>query len=444
MLRLVLPFELFPKQQAAVDTLATFARASCWSAVGTGKTAMSTATIQRWQPRKTLIVLPPVLLPQWKEWLAQCGETASVFYGPKRNQSMLQSSLILTSHACFRDSIDLIEQHYDSAQDCILLDEAQAIKSPKSKLFKYIKKLAGRGHLLLLSGTPTNTPADAYAPISLKTPAIYRSHGHFENMHVEDRDFFGQVTKWKNLELLEHNLHLNSVSVTREDLALDGKAEVYRTHYYDLSPAHQRLYETIVDEQLVELENEVIDATTAQRLHHALQQVIMMPQNFSDDKTLRGAGFDVIDNALDELGARQLIIWLHYVRSVEGVGAYLQEKGIKVALAYGKSDVDKALQNFKEQKAQILVANAASIGVGVNLQFCQDALFLEYNASAISSRQAAGRINRIGQKSATLTTWACANKTLQVKRLRDLLNNDSVAAKLERTKSSLRAALLGN
>jgi SNF2 family DNA or RNA helicase len=262
-------------------------------------------------------------------------------------------------------------------------------------------------------------------------------------VHVGERDFFGTVTAWKNLELLEHNLHLNSVSLTRADMAIAGKPEIYRTMRYDLSPAHKKLYTQIVEEQLLELKDGVVDATTVQRLHHALQQVVLMPSNFSDDKTLRSAGLDVLDNVLDELGNDQIIVWLHYRRSIEGIMSYLLSKKVSVVAAYGGSDSDAAIVDFSARKARVLLANAGSIGAGVNLQFCQNALFLEYNSSAIASRQAAGRINRIGQTEATLTTWACANDTVQVKRLRDLLNNDGVASKLERTKSSLREALLG-
>jgi SNF2 family DNA or RNA helicase len=76
-------------------------------------------------------------------------------------------------------------------------------------------------HLLLLTGTPINSPLDAYAMIRLISPRIYRSQEQFENIHVAEHDFYGNVVAWSNLDLLRENLAVGSARLLKEDVIAD-------------------------------------------------------------------------------------------------------------------------------------------------------------------------------------------------------------------------------
>lgn len=81
---------------------------------------------------------------------------------------------------------------------------------------------------------------------------------------------------------------------------------------------------------------------------------------------------------------------------------------------------------------------------GLNPQHvCWDNLFLETNTVPLYNIQAMGRTDRVGQKHIPLMRFARADGTIQTGLLENLLRKDDTLNKVERTKKSLRALLLG-
>jgi SNF2-related domain len=449
-----LPFELKPKQLWAVNEIAPLDRGAFFTKVGTGKTVLSTVTALKWNARKIVIAMPPILLDQWEAWLNSIGEMdVSIYRGPKRTSDMLEHRWVLMSHAIFRDSFGVIKEAYDIATDVLIMEEAHAAKNPASLLFKYTNQLTSpKGKLLLLTGTPTSKPGDAYSYVKLKTPHVYRSKGHFENLHVGDRDHFGNVTQWKDLDLLADNLALNSVKLTQEDIFGDTLKPLYDTIIYALDDKHKKLYDKLAEEQLLLLESGgKIDATTAQRLYHALQQIVVNWGHFcGEDK--RPKAFDLIDEVIEQtdcmsLGSSKLSIWCNYIRSNAAVVTYLKSRfgDRAIAAAYGEVNSAKGVKSIMDDEhCRILVAHPKSAGVGLNIQFVSnEMLFIEASTSPMDMRQTIGRIARAGQTKTPHIRLATAKGTIQHKLFKDLLSNDDLVTKVERSSTSLRNEILG-
>lgn len=450
-----LPFQLVDLQKEDALEACERGRFGLFYAVGGGKTVVSTVTAKLWEDDHTIVVCPPILLPQWEEWLHACQEfDTSVFAGPRRTLDMLNHRWVIVSHAIFRDSFVDIIQHFKSKTVNVLLDEAQAIKNPKSKLYKCINQFcAPDRNLLLLTATPTSKPQDTYAYIKLKTPRVYRSFGHWTNVHVDKVDIFGAITAYKNLDLLADNFALQSITRTKRDLFGDNLDPIYQPMQYDLAPAHIKLYHKLAEEQLLLLDNgEKIDATSAQRLRHALQQIVLNYARFSGKETDKAAGFDILDQVLEEVdpmqqGNSKLAIWTYYKNSSRLVTEYLQNKFGKRAVVAAYSEVDsaksvKAIMNDPE--CRILVGQPSSVGVGLNLHHvCSEMLFLEQATTPMQTRQAIGRVDRAGQKIRPTIRFAQARGTIQIAMFRDLLKNDDLVSQVERTPKSLRAEIFG-
>ncbi len=449
-----LPFELMPKQKWAFEEVSSFARGAYFNEVGTGKTVLATLTALKWMARKVVIAMPPILLDQWEAWLHKVNQTSiSIYRGPKRTEQMLQAKWVLVSHAIFRDSFESIQENFDVSKDVLIVDESHALKSPASILFKCVNRLTTpNGHLILLTGTPTNKPDDSYAYIKLKTPTVYRSKGDFDNTHVEERDIFNNVTKWKHLQTMADNLALCSVKLTYEETFGTKMEAVYDTMTYSLDAQHLKLYNKLLEEQLLLLpDNGKIDATTPQRLQHAMQQIVVNWEHFSGG-TERAAVFDLLDEVIEQtqcmqVGMSKLSVWVNYQMSNKRIVEYLRGKyGQKaIAAAYGAVDSSKGVKAIMtDPECRILVAHPKSAGVGLEMQFVSnEMLFIEAATTPLEMRQTIGRIVRSGQTKTPHVRFAVAKGTVQTRLFKNLLLKDDLVSTVERTKESLRDMLLG-
>jgi len=222
---------------------------------------------------------------------------------------------------------------------------------------------------------------------------------------------------------------------------------------YELDKKHYTLYERLAEEQLLLLDNgQKIDATTAQRLYHALQQIIVNFGKYSGNPADRSRAFDIIDEVVNEVDPMdrkksKLVIWTYYVSTSESIASYLMENfGEKsVVAAYGKVDSQKAIDSIMtDPETRILVAQPSSCGVGLNLQHvCWESLFVEMATTPIQIRQAIGRIDRVGQKYRPTIRFAQAKGTIQLNLFNNLLKNDDLSSQVERSKSSLRKEIFG-
>jgi hypothetical protein len=439
--------------------------------VGCGKTVVSTVVSLMLDYRITIITVPPILITGWVEWLEQVSSDVLKYRGTpneRAGMNIATARWVVCSHAIFRQdfarisadvakacrtravSVDTRPKHERESE--VIVDEAHALKNPKSVLYKKVVTItAGDVGLQMLTGTPISKPLDAYTYINLKSPGEYRSYAHFEAVHVAERDFFKNPTKYANLDLLRENLDKASVSGTKEEMHGYKLKPLTPNCHYDLDPQHMALYTKLVDEQLLSFEDgTIIDASSVQKLRQALQQVVVNWAHFANDPSKRAAIFDMIDLTMEEIevtdkSKSKLIIWTTYKMSSKRIWDYCLAQGVKTVAAYGDSDSEKAVQLFmKDEATRILVAQPQSCGAGLNPQYvCSEALFPEISTVPIYNRQAWGRIDRVGQVRIPRMKLAVARGTVQEGLYLDLLRNDDMVAYIEPTKKSIRQMLLG-
>jgi SNF2 family DNA or RNA helicase len=445
---LTLPFELAPLQYADTEYLSAWTKVGLFYEVGCGKTVVSTLLAKMYDNEQNLVIVPPILIAQWEKWLKETDPEVDVqrYYGPGR--ALSPCKWLVTSQAIFRNDFTQILAWAGHATTTVIVDEAQALKNIKSVLYKRVKALSLTHCIIFLTGTPTSKPADAYSYISIKTPKVYRSFGHFENMHVTKKDIFGTVTEWQDLETINENLYLQSVKRTKEEVFGNVVAPpVHQIIDYELSKDHLALYQELVENLLLKLPNDQkIDATTPQKLYHAAGQIVCNLGYFCGDDTQVSAAIDLVDQIIEQtdclnVKATKLIIYSNYIRTND---LLLQKLGKIAVGAYSKVNSQKSIASFMEDSAcRILVAHYLSAGVGLNPQgVCNVTLFLEPSTVPMQIRQAAGRVDRIGQKKIPTLFYGRAKGTVQGYLLDNLLKNDDLVAVVE-DKTALRKQLLG-
>lgn len=424
--------------------------------VGGGKTTVSTLVSMMGDAETALVLVPPILIRPWIRWLEKFSDSVLMYRGTPvtRKKMVLKGNRwIVMSHAIFRTDFERIYEELNGVNLDIIVDEAHWLKNIKSKLYTYTGVISNRpkGSLQMLTGTPTSTPLDSYAYMRLQRLNHYRSYAHFENCHVYKRDFFKRVTAYTNLEELSARFAERSIHRTKQEVHGYNNTPLYPDTTYELSPDHQALYIKLVEDQLLTFaDDSVIDATTATRLYHACQQIVVNYDYFSNDPTNRSAAYDLIDQTIEETeclleGKSKLIIWTYYKLTSRNVLAYLAKLGYDAVGAYSEVNSEKSFERFMDDpKCRIGVFQYQSAGAGLNPQaVCWEALFLELTTTPLLMTQSMGRIDRVGQLHKPSIRIAQAEGTIQTTLLQRLLENDHLVSTVERTKNSLRNALMG-
>lgn len=440
------PFQLAEMQKQDATKLAEYGRALGDLPVGYGKTCISTAATLMRNPDTVVVLLPPILIVQWGQWLRSIpglGVVVEYEGTPQQRAAMPVKGArwLLMSYGIFKNDYARLKHDLRHSEVLTLVDEAQVIKNFKSILHKKVTEFSLGRDLLLMTGTPMSTPADGYAYVKMNSPGIYRTFGTFENVHVAEKDFFGAVKKWQNLDVLEQNLNLRRVYRSKEEVHADLPKANYIPVYYELSKDHKKLYQKLMNEQLLELDNGgKIDATTAQKLYHYSQQIIANYGYFADDEAKRSNLLDLIDELCDQIDlgrqfdpalnrppASKFILWTQYKITSARMLAYMNTKAKAVA-AYSGSDAKEAVRLFLHDPETVtLVAQPGSAGVGLNPQhLCWECLFTELPTTTIPFTQAAGRIDRHGQRYNPNIRIAIAKGTIQESLIRDLLHKDEL------------------
>ena len=310
-----------------------------------------------------------------------------------------------------------------------------------------------------MSGTFLSSPDDAYAFVKLTNPAAYSSYLQFRNIHVKEVDFFGRVTEWQNLDLMQSNLGYRRVRRTKDEVHGHLEKLQIMPIFYDLPREHMKLYRKLMDEQLIELpDGGAIDAATATRLYHASQQIVTNWGHFAGDPTKRSAVFDLIDQIHEQLRLGQppvpgveggpenekLILWTQYKLTSRTVFEYTQ--GAMNALGkdsvgcWSETNSRKSVQRFMhDPDVPEMVAQPGSVGAGLNPQYvCRACAYIELPTRTIQFLQSSGRIYREGQKYVPLAWLFVARGTIQEALLDSLMDNDDLVNKVTGSKQGIR------
>lgn len=460
------PAYLKPLQIEDINKLAAFGRALGDLPVGYGKTAIATCVALMLEPPVTLILVPPILVDQWVKWLGAipgAGRAVSYAGTPRERRALALRGArwVVTSYGLFRNDIERLTRELPGAMT--IMDEAQNAKSYKSILFQNLRDFSEGLPLLLMSGTIMSKPSDGYSYVKLNSPEVYQRYVQFTNIHVAKWDFFDQPEEWKNLDLLQANLDLARVKRTKEEVHAHLPKVNFIPLEYKLDPEHMALYHKLMDEQLLEVGDGKIDATTAGKLYSASQQIIANWGYFADDETKISKLYELIDVILDEIGIGQplypgerrskLIIWSIFKRTSRGLLAYLNAKGLvkgkngkpdrqvwRAVGAYGEVDSKEGVRAFMEDDdALVGVFQPGSAGAGLNPQYvCNEMFFAEFPTTTIPFWQCCGRIDREGQIYNPNIRLAIALGTVQFSLQRNLFDNDKLVQQASGTKQSIK------
>ncbi len=408
---------LRPYQQAGLAWLR--ALASCRiggclaDEMGLGKTIQALALLLELRERPpegfsslgpALVVAPKSLLWNWQEEAQKFapGLRVKLHHGEDRADqaaAFAEADLWVTTYGTLQRDIEVLEAVEFGV---VLLDEAQAIKNPRSKNFEAACRL--RGHLRLsLTGTPVeNSLRDLWAQMEFLNPGLLGGERRFLDLLSGKEGDPARVVLARALRPL-------LLRRTKAEVAQDLPPRIEQTLHAEMSREQLRMYHAIREEARRSLEVRIADGGLPSAKLHVLEALLRLRQAACHpglvDPTRAAEGesgelellLDEIESVLE--GGGKALIYSQFVRFLEIVGAALRERGHVYAYLDGSTkDRGAVVKRFQEDPdCPLFLISLKAGGVGLNLTAAGYVFILDPWWNPAVESQAIDRAHRIGQ-----------------------------------------------
>lgn len=220
--------KLLPYQEEAVADMVARQKMLVAYDLGLGKTVLTLAACERLRELKiitgpVMVVVLASLKFQWAKEISKFTDASvQVIDGTKKKrEDALRSAVhgvdyIVTNYESVVNDWALISQIPIGA---LVMDEATAIKGFRSKRSKKVKELARKVDVrFALSGTPVENgrPEEIYSIMQAVDGRLLGRFDHFDATFIV-RGAFGQVERYRNLEVLHQRLSRNLIRKRQTD-----------------------------------------------------------------------------------------------------------------------------------------------------------------------------------------------------------------------------------
>jgi superfamily II DNA or RNA helicase len=370
-----------------------------------------------------LVVAPTSLMGNWQRALARFAPYLNVLplHGPGRHKlwpRLAHTDVALTSYpALVRDAGEGGQRDlYDAGRyagrrfSVLLLDEAQAIKNPRSQAHRAVVGLDAR-HRLCLSGTPVeNSLSELWSLFEFCNPGLlgdaeWFAHRYTRPIEHQDND----VVRGQRMADLRTQVAPFILRRTKEEVAreLPPKTEIVRP--VELTGSQRDLYEGLRLAGHAEVRKAIAEKGLGASTLAILDALMKLRQVCCDPRLLRGeTAREVRESAkytlLMELVAQQraagrrLLVFSQFATMLGLIGQGLTEAGVRFALLTGATtNRQKAIDEFQSGKVDVFLISLKAGGTGLNLTTADTVVHYDPWWNPAAQAQATDRAHRIGQ-----------------------------------------------
>jgi SNF2 family DNA or RNA helicase len=305
----------------------------------------------------------------------------------------------------------------------VCVDEASKIKSHdaiRSKCIVDMGRMASTRHIA--TGTPiAHGPMDLYMEFEFLDPQIIGvgDFYSFRNRYAEMGGFEGrQIVGYQNLDELTEIVAPFVFQVRKEDVATDLPPKSYQVRRVQLSADAKALYDRLkkeveidVAEGTITVENALTKLLRLNEITSGYYTADSGERDERDRPILRRTAFKTDPKITELLSVLQdtdqsTIIWCAFRNQLERVVAALSAEYGETCLVQFHGGVPKeereaAKRSFQEGQARFFVGNAATGGLGLNLQKGTLMVYMSNTFNSIDRIQSEDRFYRIGQTQPT-------------------------------------------
>ena len=410
----LLPFQIAGAQFA----LGTNARCLIADDTGLGKTVQALAVMKQAKLKRALIICKAGLRDQWEQefyhWVGEDFALPYVITDPRNDEPMPKMfPVTIVSFESLARCPWIENEELLSQFQLVIIDEVQKIKNLNAKMTQAVRKvchntMTGRSipHVIGLSATPIKNNAAEYFPIlNIIRPDIFSNYAHFCYEYV-DTYYKGQYKKFGGLspDRIEKFRALTEKFIIRRtrDEVMPELPKIFRTyHYNNLSDKVKQSFENLIEQFQQEYMSGKRDFAPGSNLLAIITMMRYVVGIAKVDETL-----DLIEEFLQTTN-RKLVVFVHH----KDVNTLLKKKLAtlkdgndeplenSILSIYGMAPDSRhaVIQEFKDDcTKRVLIASTLASGEGLNLQFCSDAIILEFEWNSANEYQAETRFTRIG------------------------------------------------
>lgn len=445
--------DLRPYQQQGLDWL-QFLREYGLSGIlademGLGKTVQTLAhiLIEKQAGRieqPCLVVATTSLMVNWANEIKRFAPSLSflVSQGDQRKQhfdTFSEYDIILTTYPLLpRDSDVLCQQQWH----IVILDEAQYIKNPRSKVADIARQLKAN-HRLCLTGTPMeNHLGELWSQFHFLMPGFLGDEKQFRTLFrkpIENQEDHARQQKLNN-RIAPFLLRREKSKVAKE---LPEKTEIISA--VELSGQQRQLYETIRVAMNEKVRKEIDKKGLARSQIIILDALLKLRQVCCDPRLLKLDSAQQVKNSakLEQLmeilpemviEGRRILLFSQFTSMLSLIEQELDKRAIAYVKLTGKTkDRATPINMFQNKDVSLFLISLKAGGAGLNLTAADTVIHYDPWWNPAVESQATDRAHRIGQKNKVFVYKMIVTGTVEEK-----INV------LQQKKKALADALFGN
>jgi SNF2 family DNA or RNA helicase len=416
--------------------------------MGLGKTLQTLAHILMEKQcgrldRPVLIVAPTSLIPTWRSEIRKFAPDLRllVLQGNDRKELFDEidaHDVVLTSYALLiRDRDELVQRRFR----LVVLDEAQAIKNPTTKLARTAVQLQAEQRLAL-TGTPIeNHLGELWSVFNFLIPGLLGDREVFR------RVFRNRIEKENDAErqaLLVSRVKPFMLRRTKEQVATELPPKTEMLREIELAEGQRDLYETVRLAMHERVRAEIKARGLAQSNIAILEALLKLRQVCCDPRLLKNqrtdepvpsAKFELLMEMLPNMveTGRKIIVFSQFVEMLDLIDEGLTQQGLPFVKLTGRTrDRETPVKRFQEGEVPIFLISLKAGGVGLTLTAADTVIHYDPWWNPAVEAQATDRAHRIGQ-----------NKTVFVYKLIAAGTVEEKMVELQSRKKALYEGVLG-
>lgn len=380
--------------------------------MGLGKTLQALCVVEA----KTLVVAPTSVLRNWESEARKFrpGLSVSLYHGAKRRLDS-QADVVLTTYAILRIDQDLLA---DTAWNVVVLDEAQFIKNPASKVAQAAFRLQAE-FKLALSGTPVeNRLQELWSQFNFLNPGYLGSKVAFQE-RVEKPMARGDEGAAK---LIQARLKPFMLRRLKGDVAKELPPRTESVLFTTLGDEERTLYDgirTLARRELREVLAQGGGVLKALEALLRLRQAACHPALVPGQRALTSSKLNLLGETLERIGAEghRALVFSQWTSFLDLIGDHLEERNIDFSRLDGSTrDRAGVVAGFQaESGPPVLLLSLKAGGTGLNLTRADHVFIMDPWWNPASEQQAADRAHRIGQERPVMVYRLIAADTVEEK-----------------------------
>jgi len=362
---------------------------------------------------RTLVVCPRSVIHNWTKETERFRPDLKValYHGPARK--LTDANLTLTTYATLRNDAELLSE---VPWDCVVLDEAQAIKNPDSQVARAAYGLRG-AFRISLSGTPIENRLDElWSQMHFVNRGLLGGRRSFGDRY-EKPMLAGDATV---TERLRRRIRPFLLRRLKREVATELPPRTDAILYCELDTDERALYDAVRLAARADIVRELADGSSVMAAFEALlrlRQAACHSGLLPDRETETSSKVEALCEALEDAVAdgHKALVFSQWTSLLDRVEPQLDARSIAFTRLDGTTrDRGAVVEAFQDPAGPpVFLLSLKAGGTGLNLTAADHVFLLDPWWNPAVEEQAADRAHRIGQDRPVMVYRMVAKDTVE-------------------------------